>query len=152
MYINICVDRTIIKKNNYINSGIVINEFDYEVLLCFMSTLWTVEGAFAFYGVSHDTWMRGLMTSVDVVHIVPKNKVPHPAQKWTWSNNSYAVVFGRISPNFRRKISPPSSGSKSKSSEILEIRKLQAEQDSCLIYFSTLKMEAMRPSETSVDF
>jgi hypothetical protein len=50
-------------------------------------------------------------------------------------------------PTFRRNISLPPSGSKSKSRCCAFFRRV-----SCLAYSSTLKMEAMFSSETLVDF
>jgi hypothetical protein len=57
-----------------------------------------------------------------------------------------------IKQTFRRKISPPSSGSKNKPRKKPASTSYQAELVYCLAYLSTLKMEAKFSSETSVDF
>jgi hypothetical protein len=66
-----------------------------------------------------------------------------------------AVQSVEIQPTFRKNISPPSSGSKNKPSkkEAWELcLPFSFTLVSCSAYFSSLKMEATRSSETLVDF
>jgi hypothetical protein len=94
-------------------------------------------------------------------HLYHRSQVAAPLCQLSRSNNldsedyhllGYDAVYSvELHPKFRRNVSPPSSGSKN-SSASHRVSRWQAETcllDGLLNYSSTLKMEAIRPSETS---